>query len=204
MKHFFGLFFVNTVLVVSVQSAAHAAEVEGNAEPSASNVADSAAATDSASPFDVEVDPLAYVARGYSLHLGARVSRLRFDFGSFGLLVPQFVHGQEGFEAQMDGYGVKLDVYLAAPSSGPFVGVEGSWLHQEIIDEETQIRAEAYSVQAGGRFGWEFKLGSGFYAKPWVGIGHSFGKDNVAVAGKTFQQSSLLIFPTVHLGYVFP
>jgi hypothetical protein len=153
--------------------------------------------------FDMEVDPLAYVARGYSLHLGLNWERFRFDLGAFGALVPEFFHGQKDFESHMDGYGAKLDVYLLDPQSGPFLGIEGGWLHQQIIDSRTNLVGDVDSWAAGGRVGWLFDLPAHFYIKPWLGVGYRFGDNDVRVGARTFEQSSLLLFPTFHLGYRF-
>jgi hypothetical protein len=153
--------------------------------------------------FDVEIDPIAYIARGHSLHLGFRVSRLRFDVGSFSLVVPEFVHGQSEFEEQAGGYGLKLDAYLLEAGSGPFVGVEGAWITQEIIDLRSQERRKVSSPMVGGRVGWEIPIAAGFFVRPWVGLSHRFGNDDVKLPGGTFHQSPFGVFPTVHLGYVF-
>jgi hypothetical protein len=155
--------------------------------------------------FDVEVDPFAYIAQGHSLHLGYRYSRLRFDLGSFALTVPEFIHGQPEFELSGHGYGVKFDVYLLDSRSGPFIGAESALFAEEVIELGSQRRAEVWNVSAGLRAGWEFALGSGFYAKPWIEVGHRFGDDEIRIPeGGTFKQPSLQVFPTVHLGYVFP
>jgi hypothetical protein len=154
--------------------------------------------------FDVEVDPLAYLLRGHSLHIGLRVSRLRFDLGTFGLMVPEFIHGQKSFEDTASGYGAKADVYLFAPQSGLFVGVESSLTQQQITDEESDVRATFWAWSAGVRAGYQFELPAEFFIKPWIGIGHRFGHDDIEVAGRVFHQSPLLVFPTVHVGYVFP
>lgn len=153
--------------------------------------------------FDVEVDPLAYVARGYSLHAGLTWQRLRFDLGAFGAHVPEFMHGQAGFEDRMEGYGAKLDFFLIDGSWGPFIGVEGGWLEQRIVDTESQLTADSDAWTAGGRVGWLFNLPANFYIKPWVGLGYRFGELPVEVGERSFEQSHLLIFPTFHLGYRF-
>ncbi len=153
--------------------------------------------------FDAEVDPIAYVARGYSLHVGINWERLRLDLGAFGAQVPEFMHGQTGFEDRMDGYGAKLDVFLLDPSSGPFVGIEGGWLEQHLVDTATQLSADTDAWSLGGRVGWLFNLPGDFFLRPWVGVGHRFGELQVNVGERTFEQSSLLVFPTFHFGYRF-
>jgi opacity protein-like surface antigen len=153
--------------------------------------------------FDVEVDPIAYVARGYSLHAGLSWLRLRLDLGAFGAHVPEFMHGQPGFEDRMQGYGAKLDVFLVDASGGPFLGVEGGWLEQRIVDTESHLSAGTNAWSAGVRAGWLFNLPGNFFVRPWVGVGYRFGELPVQVGERTFEQSHLLIFPTFHLGYRF-
>jgi len=153
--------------------------------------------------FDAEVDPIAYVAHGSSLHVGLRTSRLRFDLGAFSIVEPEFIHGQKDFEDGASGYGTKIDLYLLQPQTGPFIGIEGGLMNQQIVDERSQTRKRISSLAAGGRMGWQFELPAHFFIKPWIGIGHRFGNDDVPVAGRTFHQSSLLIFPTFHIGYSF-
>jgi len=153
--------------------------------------------------FDAEVDPIAYVAHGSSLHVGLRTSRLRFDLGAFSIVEPEFIHGQKDFEDGASGYGTKIDLYLLQPQTGPFIGIEGGLMNQQIVDERSQTRKRISSLAAGGRMGWQFELPAHFFIKPWIGIGHRFGNDDVPIAGRTFHQSSLLIFPTFHIGYSF-
>ncbi|HET9959123.1 MAG TPA: hypothetical protein VFQ61_31750 [Polyangiaceae bacterium] len=153
---------------------------------------------------DLEIDPIAYIAQGYSLHLGLRASHLRFDLGTFGLLMPEFVHGQAGFENRASGYGIKLDYYVRPEQSGFFFGLEGGTIQQQIVDEHTDTLVRVTSLAGGVRTGYEFPLPGGFYIKPWIGLGRRFGHEDVRVAGRNFHQSPWLVFPTVHLGYAFP
>jgi len=172
-------------------------------QPSSREAAASASAADTWGWFDAEVDPIAYVAHGSSLHVGLRTSRLRFDLGAFSIVEPEFIHGQKDFEDGASGYGTKIDLYLLQPQTGPFIGIEGGLMNQQIVEERSQTRKRISSIAAGGRMGWQFELPAHFFIKPWIGVGHRFGNDDVPVAGRTFHQSSLLIFPTFHVGYSF-
>jgi len=153
--------------------------------------------------FDVEVDPLAYVALGHSLHVGLSVARFRFDIGTFSATVPEFLHRQPGFDNVMSGYGAKLDVFVWQVDRGPFVGVEGAWIREQIRDDSTHIETRTQSWIAGGRLGWHFALPAHFYIKPWVGVGYRFGRESVTVGKRVFHQTPLSLFPTFHVGYVF-
>ena len=196
---------ISILAISSLANAQTAQEAALSIEPKAS-APDTPAAVPLADTwgwFDAEVDPIAYVARGSSLHVGLRTSRLRFDLGAFSIVEPEFIHGQKDFEDGASGYGTKIDFYLLKPQTGPFIGIEGGLMNQQIVDERSQTRKCISSLAAGGRMGWQFELPAHFYIKPWIGIGHRFGNDDVPVAGRTFRQSSLLIFPTFHIGYSF-
>lgn len=193
-------------VLVAIAGLAHATQAEADiGVPQTPDHPDSRPAREPSllEHFDVEVDPIAYIAEGHSLHLGFRTSWLRFDLGSFSIVIPEFVHRQRGFEDQARGYGAKLDVYLLEPSSGPFIGAEGGWLEQEIIHLEQSQRAVVSSFMGGVRVGWELPVGARFYVRPWVGINYRFGNDELNVAEATFEQAALGFFPTVHVGYVF-
>jgi hypothetical protein len=58
-------------------------------------------------------------------------------------------------------------------------------------------------VNAGVNFGYRIELGAGFYVTPWLGVGVLLGADEVTLAGETYEPSSWLVFPAIHLGYRF-
>jgi hypothetical protein len=136
--------------------------------------------------------------------LGLGFGRLRFDLGTFSAVVPAFVHHQSGFEATSGGYGAKLDVFVWEQNQGPFIGVEGAWLRQHVRDSNTHIQSRLTSWMLGGRLGWHIALPAHFYIKPWLGVGRHFAPSDIAVGTRVFHQSHLLLFPTFHVGYVFP
>jgi hypothetical protein len=150
--------------------------------------------------FDVEVDPIAYALDGYSLHVGVGSGRYRFDVGNFALGMPQWLHGQDGFDARFGGFGVKLDAYLNPAQTGGFVGLESAYTLISVVDRRSGQQGTGRGVSAGVRVGWRFELASGFYATPWVGVGYRFGEE-VAAGGRAFEMSPWTVFPTVHIGY---
>lgn len=153
---------------------------------------------------DLEVDPLAYLAAGSSLHVGLRWQRLRLDLGAFAADIPHFVHGQSDFSDRFHGWGLKLDIALRADSSGPFAGVEASLLVDDLVDERTDLHERARSYTAGLRAGWRFELPARFYVVPWLGVGWRGGERDVRVGERTFERERWTVFPTVHVGYRFP
>jgi hypothetical protein len=148
---------------------------------------------------DIELDPLAYALGGHSVHGGISWDHFRFDVGAFGLELPESLHGNPGFDASFAGFGAKLDWLPREDRSGLFIGIESS-MNQQLISRGDAF-AKATQVTLGGRIGYRVDIWGGFYVSPWVGVGHSFGPTSIEVAGQSFEQSSLLVFPTIHVGY---
>lgn len=155
----------------------------------------------SKSRFDFEIDPLAYALDGYSLHVGAGWGRYRFDVGNFALGLPQWLHGQEDFDASFGGFGVKLDAFLNDEQQlGAFLGLESSYTVIRVEDERSGQSDSARTISAGARVGYRFELPANLYVSPWVGFGYRFGGLPVA-GGRTFEMSPWAVFPTIHIGY---
>lgn len=151
---------------------------------------------------DVEIDPIAYALDGFSLHVGLNKGRYRLDLGAFGLAMPEFVHGQDGFDASFAGFGGKFDVALHEDGWGPFASLEGAYTRLTVRDRQTTQSADDPALGVGVRVGWRFNVVDNFYVVPWVGVGYRFGSD-VNVAGRVFENNNITVFPTVHLGYRF-
>lgn len=162
----------------------------------------SAAAEDASDfHFDVETDPMAFLLSGHSLHVGVGVDRFRFGLGVFGLEIPEFVHGNEGFDARFDGFGAKLDVFLDEEQYGLFAGVSGSFVRTHIGLSDTNLRVQGSQGTIEGRLGYRFELPGGFYVAPWVSAGVLLGSENPTIGDQTYEHSKLVIFPTIHIGY---
>lgn len=152
---------------------------------------------------DVELDPIAYALDGHSVHVGLTLGHWRFDLGAFGLELPTWAHGNDGFTASFSGFGVKAQLYLDAPASGPFVGV-GLGLARTLVERDgTDLADRSRALSAGLELGWLIPIVEGLYLKPWVGIGWAFGTEDVVLGDERFEANPLQIFPTVHLGYRF-
>jgi len=179
-------------VVIAVASPARGAEPEPRREADASRF-----------HADAEIDPTAYVLAGYSLHVGLGWDRARLDLGAFALDVPAFVHGNDDFDASFNGYGVKVQYFLFDEQRGAFVGVDGAVIRSLVRRSGTDLASLDTQGSAGVNAGYRFDLGAGFYITPWIGFGAVFGADDVTLAGETFEQSSWLVFPAIHLGYRF-
>lgn len=151
---------------------------------------------------DAEIDPIAYAAGGYSVHVGVGRGRVRVDLGAFAADIPEWLHQTEGFDVRMDGFGAKLDVFLREDWSGPFAGVEagllGITLRSPDGDHDFDRR-----LNVGGRVGWRFPLGAGFHVTPWIGLDYALGANDRNVGAHRYEENPWVFFPTVHLGYQF-
>jgi hypothetical protein len=161
--------------------------------------------TVAASAFDVdfEIDPLAYALGGHSLHAGIGRGRVRLDLGAFAAQVPALFHGNAGFDVAMSGFGAKLDVFLSPEAFGPFAGVEASWLQNSVQHVDSGIAARTSNLTGGLRVGWRIGLPGHFYVTPWLGVGLVLGAEDRMIGGGRYQESRLVLFPTVHVGRLF-
>lgn len=151
--------------------------------------------------FDVETDPLAFIAQGHSLHAGIWWDDVRLDVGSFGLVIPEFVHGQSGFEAAFTGFGTKADVFWGDRRDGLLTGVELAVSRVTVRHLESTASDVQTQVGVSGRVGYRWASEAGLYVQPWVGVGYMFGGSDVVLGGERFETAPLTVFPTVHVGY---
>jgi hypothetical protein len=159
------------------------------------------------SQVEVEVDPIAYAASGFSLHVAKVLGPARLNVGTFGAEIPTWLHGNEGWTSTMRGAGVKLD-YVGQTSDGWFVGLEGGYLRMEYrlagVGEGAGEAVGRDVVGVGLRGGYRLPLGGrGLYIAPWVGLGYNFDGSAVVVGDEVFERSAVVIFPTVHIGWRF-
>ncbi len=152
---------------------------------------------------DVEIDPTAYALSGNSIHVGIGFGHLRVDLGNFGLALPQFTHGDDGFDVRFDGFGAKLHYYLRTEQTGLFVGAGASLARVRVHLQGTDLGADDKQLGTGVEVGYRIALPGHFYVTPWLGVGYDFGADKVTLGGKTYDPNPVTIFPAIHLGYQF-
>lgn len=152
---------------------------------------------------EVEADPIAYVLDGYSGHLAYVAHSARISIGVFGVDVPEFFHGNEGWTMRSRGVTVKAD-YLMANPDGFFVGFDTGYQRATLTLESMDANEDQDLFGVGTRTGYRVTFpGIGFYVVPWVSVSYLFGADDVVLDGETFAQGSVQVFPTVHLGWRF-
>lgn len=159
--------------------------------------------------WEVEVDPIAYLLKGYSVHGIYQPGRWRFDAGLFGIRAPESFHGNKGYTSDMRGYGLNAH-YLIRGAKGLYTGVGTG--HSRIIarHRDTGATDTGHSVGVGAEVGYRIFLqkredGSptGFYLSPWVSVNYDVHYDKIRFADLAYKQSNWGFFPTVHVGYRF-
>jgi hypothetical protein len=161
--------------------------------------------TAGASPIraDLELDPTAYALSGNSIHVGIAIHHLRVDLGNFALAIPQFVHGDDGFDIDFAGFGAKLQYFLRANQTGAFGGVDASLLRVTARRQGTDLCVRDVAFQTGVHLGYRITLPAQFYVAPWLGVGYIWSARDVTLDGKTYAAPTLSLFPAVHVGYRF-
>ncbi|MDO9019299.1 MAG: hypothetical protein Q8S73_25185 [Deltaproteobacteria bacterium] len=166
-----------------------------------------AAAAPAAQPsrlhLDVEIDPTAYILRGYSLHVGIGWRRLRVDLGAYAMAMPEFMHGNPDFDVSFHGFGVKAQLFPLAEQRGLFVGIDTGLARPLVQRRDTDLARSGLQVSVGAHVGWRFPIIAGLYVTPWIGVSYSFNAQDVTLANRTYANNPITVFPAVHIGYRF-
>jgi hypothetical protein len=173
------------------------------ASPALADSTPDAEITESSVEMDIEIDPIAYVLSGYSLHARLSWDRFRLDLGAFALAVPESLHGTEGVDVYGGGFGMKLDYHPLSKLPGLFVGAQLSRFRETVTDRATGEAATASHVTMGARIGYRIDVAAGFYALPWVGVDVSLTDRTQTVAGTDYEPGRVMFFPTIHIGRSF-
>lgn len=193
------------VLALATPALAEAAEAAETAEAPAATATPAAAEAPQASSFhaDAEIDPTAYILKGYSLHVGMGGDHFRVDLGAFAMAVPTFMHGNKALDVSFDGFGVKFEYFPFAEYTGAFVGVGTGMMNTLVRLKGSDLAKRQTHVSAGAHIGYRIDIYKGFYATPWVGVDYTFDAKDVTLGGETYKGESVSFFPAVHLGYRF-
>lgn len=149
----------------------------------------------------VEVDPLAYAMKGYSLHTGYFFSSTKLDVGMFGLEIPQSVHGNNDFTITMGGFGTKFH-FTGGTDGGWFAGIGGGYTKTTYSALGGSTSRNRFSLGVEGGYRYQFE-NMGLYIQPWLGIDHTFSDKKTTVNGKVFEEDEVSFFPTIHIGWKF-
>lgn len=157
--------------------------------------------------FELEVDPIAYALKGYSVHGIYVHERMRFDLGFFGIEQPEGYSGNEGFNTHTQGVGGKINFLLNRKQTW-FAGIGGGYADNKVTLEENGEVGHVYNwslgVHAGYRWFFLKKTAlQGLYLAPWASLDYNMPVNTLHFEGKTYEVKRWSVFPTLHIGYRF-
>lgn len=157
---------------------------------------------------EVEVDPLAYFLKGYSVHAAVTYGSFRSSAGVFAIEQPAFFVNNDTFSVYSSGFDVKTD-YLFGKTKGWHAGLQMTYGKEKVALKETQQEEEFWGVNIGIRAGHRFMFGKedhnfkGFYINPWIALIYSTDPATITMGDHQYQQSSFSPFPAIHVGWRF-
>jgi hypothetical protein len=155
--------------------------------------------------WEIEADPLAYGASGFSAHVARRLDHgaMRLQLGVFGADVPAWLHGEDDFDLRVRGVTAKVDYFPSGRGRGFFVGADADYSRLRYRLDQTREAVERNITGIGPRVGYRFEPSTRLYVTPWISIRYLLNADDVVISGRRFEVSDFAIFPTVHLGWQF-
>ena len=157
---------------------------------------------------EVEADPLAYVLNGYSVHVGITYGKFRSSIGTFGIKQPSFQLDNEAFSVYSSGFDLKTD-YLFGKTKGFHAGLQLTYGKDKIGLKGSADKENLWGLNIGARGGYRFMFGKaenkyrGFYINPWAALIYSANAKTINRGAEAYKQSSVSIFPAVHVGWRF-
>ncbi|MBK9415441.1 MAG: hypothetical protein IPN61_18820 [Bacteroidetes bacterium] len=156
---------------------------------------------------EIEVDPIAYMLHGYSVHGIYNHDHLRFDLGFFGIEQPASITGNKNFTTMSTGFGVKAN-YMIGKVDGFYLGLDAGSIANKVTEKESKRVDTGHTLSIGGHAGYRFFIfknvkssWNGLYLTPWAGLSYNHIYDKVKLLN--YKEGSLGYFATFHIGYRF-
>lgn len=153
----------------------------------------------------IEVDPLAYINKGYSLHLGYENWGLRFDLTKVKVDFPESFedafYKTKAFDLVTKISGVKVD-YVGNESKGIFVGVDINYQALNFTHRETLLNKNMNAFNVGLRAGYKVNIFKGFYITPWAAVWKNVANnESFTTEADSISTLDWDWITTIHLGY---
>ena len=167
------------------------------------------AQNEKANSLGIEIDPIAYILKGYSIHgVYQPIGKWSFDAGIFGIEEPEFYLDNNRFTVSHKGFGAKVHYHLRENTKGFYVGLGSDYARTKAVLKENKAAASGDAWNAGFHAGYRFFMfknngGKGLYLTPWVSLNYQLLSDKLNFEQADFKQNKLSVFPTVHVGYRF-
>ncbi|MCB0652273.1 MAG: hypothetical protein KDC85_13440 [Saprospiraceae bacterium] len=165
--------------------------------------------------FSLEIDPVTFVAKGYSLHLRVQPKssdHLLLGLGIYAMDMPAALvnfnknNRDKGWNVRLDkGLGLFGEYHFAEVNRKWFVGAQAG-LQEYKIDLEILEGSEQFSnLLFMGYAGYVFRpFKFNLYFKPWAGIGYTTKiSDSNQLGSEVYDVAPITMFATLHIGYTF-
>jgi hypothetical protein len=171
---------------------------------------------DYASRLSLEIDPLTFLSKGYSLHIRYQPmisQRFLIGLGTYALDLPGALVDLNKSNRD-EGWGVRIrsafsiygELFAKAPNRGFFIGEQlGLQSFRISNDREVGGSSNFNNLLALTYVGYSWYPYKGsFYLKPWAGLGFTQKIDGINTVGSMkYDISPWFPFFTVHAGYTF-
>ncbi|WP_116106052.1 hypothetical protein [Lewinella sp. IMCC34191] len=157
---------------------------------------------------EVELEPAAFIFRGYSINIGYQTGPIRISVKSFAANQPRLILGNTIFAIQSSGIGFEAD-YLFRPRSTPFVGLLSDYHSDQLFASSGGATGVRQSVSAGVRLGYRYffaklvKPYRGFYLSGSVAAFTKLSGAQLEIDGRNIPPRPLYLIPAVNVGYHF-
>ena len=156
----------------------------------------------------IEADPLAYINKGYSIHLGYENWGYRFDLTKVKVDFPESFedafYGTKAFDLKTNITGIKLD-YIGKRTNwtkGAFVGLDINHQTLNFSHRATNVSEDLTTFNLGVRVGYKIKIYKGFYVTPWAALWRNvLDTQSFTVGNDLVSTNNWDWITTLHFGY---
>lgn len=156
----------------------------------------------------IEVDPFAYIHKGYSIHLGYENWGMRFDLTKVKVDFPEnfedAFYDTKAFDLRTNITGIKVD-YIGNRKNwtkNAFVGLDVNHQKLSFMHRTTQTNKDLNTFNIGLRTGIKLPIFRGFYVTPWAAVWRNVAKPQTYTVGSdSISTNEWDWILTLHVGY---
>jgi hypothetical protein len=156
-----------------------------------------------ASEVDIEIDPIFFALGGQSFHLGVAGKTTRFELAYFTLKTDEEVHGNDHYDLEIQGGGIKID-YTFQNYYGAFLGFELNQVQALYTHRPSKKVFTRKIVTTAPRIGYRFKTSESIIITTTLAYDILIEEgDEVKVNDDEYTNEAAQFFPSIHIGYKF-
>ncbi len=165
--------------------------------------------------YSLEVDPITFAFKGYSLHVRVqpkKTDHLLIGLGIYAMNMPKALvnlnklNRDKGWDVRINrGYSLFGEYHFNEVNRKWFVGSQIGIQEFKILIDHSVNTEQFQNLLAMGYFGYTFTpFENNFYIKPWAGLGYTTKLSGSQVLGEAqYNIAPITSFLTIHVGYTF-